>query len=127
MDNKIEHEYTAEIVCPHCGYKYGDSWEYNNDDGNKIECECCDKKFILSVNFSVDYSTSKIDCEEEKKEHTYIFSHFYHKERKYGKGLDYIILPEEEQKFYKIYICEICDNNKYDEITKEEYLKENKI
>lgn len=57
----MSHEYRDEIICPYCGYKFHDSWEYNDDDG-KIYCIDCDKEFILRVNISVDYSTFKINC-----------------------------------------------------------------
>lgn len=47
-----------QIVCPYCGYKNEDSWEYNEDDTSAF-CGSCDNEFKLSVNISVDYSTEK--------------------------------------------------------------------
>ncbi len=57
-------DYTDEIRCPHCGHEFGDSWEYNGDDGRKMSCDDCNNEFKLSVDFDVHYSTEKIT--EEK-------------------------------------------------------------
>lgn len=61
---QIDHEYTDEIVCPHCGYEFGDSWEYDEDDGEMIECQDCDKSFRLDVNYTVSYVSSKVEKED---------------------------------------------------------------
>lgn len=53
---EIDHEYTNEIVCPHCGYEYTDSWEMQ--DGKRNCCEC-DKPFSVDRDVSVTYSTRK--------------------------------------------------------------------
>lgn len=55
----IEHHYTSEIVCPHCGYKQMDSWEYSGDSG-EIDCGKCSEPFLYERQVSVSYSTSKI-------------------------------------------------------------------
>ena len=57
-------EYTSEIVCPYCGYKFGDSYEYHENNGDEIECHDCENKFTLNIHFSVDYSTSKLEEKE---------------------------------------------------------------
>ena len=51
-----------EIVCPHCGYEFSDSWEYHDtQDEQKVEClnEECSKTFSLFVEFDVTYKTIK--------------------------------------------------------------------
>jgi len=54
----FDYEYTDEVVCPHCGYEYGDSWEMR--DGEH-ECPECEKSFDLVREVSVSYTTSKIE------------------------------------------------------------------
>ena len=56
-------DYTDEITCPYCGLKFGDSSEYNDDDGEEIVCADCNNKFILNVDFEINYSTTKLSKE----------------------------------------------------------------
>ena len=53
----IEHNGTDEIVCPHCGYEHGDSWEHNDGDAGESECDGCKKPFKWVRDISVTYST----------------------------------------------------------------------
>lgn len=56
----IESEYTDEVICPYCGHKYSDSWEFGNgtdDDFGLIQCEYCEKEFYAWRNVEVTYST----------------------------------------------------------------------
>lgn len=58
---------TDEIVCPHCGHEWGDSWECLSDGathGNE-ECGECGGRFEWTADFSVSYTTSKTG-EKEK-------------------------------------------------------------
>lgn len=59
---KIEHEYTDNIVCPHCGYENESSWELNMSDGDKEEMVCgsCDKVMTVYCEITVKYSTEKV-------------------------------------------------------------------
>lgn len=57
----FRHEWTDEIVCPHCGCEHGDSWEradgiYN--DG-KTDCEECGEQFLWERIVTVVYCTKK--------------------------------------------------------------------
>lgn len=54
---EIDHEYTREIVCPHCGYEFGDSWEA--DDYGEDNCPECDGKFTFEREVDIHYSTTK--------------------------------------------------------------------
>lgn len=60
MDN-INCEYTDEIICPHCGYEYSDSWEYGSDseDIGLEECPECEKGFYATRRVEITYSTEK--------------------------------------------------------------------
>jgi DNA-directed RNA polymerase subunit RPC12/RpoP len=57
---EIDHEYTREPVCPHCGHKMRDAWELGSSDGeeNTVECGKCDKEYVVITHISVSYSTS---------------------------------------------------------------------
>lgn len=57
-ENEINHEYTDEIVCPHCGYEFGDSWEF--PESGDYKCPDCDNKFKFQREIEVTYSTEKI-------------------------------------------------------------------
>ena len=60
-DKEINHEYTNEIVCPFCGYEFGDSWEVdgNSEDMGLVDCEDCYKSFYAYRDISVSYCTEK--------------------------------------------------------------------
>jgi DNA-directed RNA polymerase subunit RPC12/RpoP len=55
----IDHEYTPEIVCPNCGHKESNSWEFGsgvNDCGDEI-CGTCGVEFIWDRVVVVEYCT----------------------------------------------------------------------
>jgi hypothetical protein len=54
---KGDTEYTGEVVCPWCGYVYGDSFEIEEGDR---ECSDCGHKFEVERHVIVEYSTAKI-------------------------------------------------------------------
>lgn len=64
MSEKIDHNYTDEVVCPYCGYEFGDSWELGEEGG--LECDKCGKEFEFYRNIEVTYCTYQIT--EEMKE-----------------------------------------------------------
>lgn len=51
-----ETDYTDEVICPHCGYEYSDSWEMNE---GRHECSDCERPFEVTRNVVVTYSTEK--------------------------------------------------------------------
>lgn len=58
MDKKIEHEYTREIVCPNCGYKFKNSYDYELDEsGDNLYCDECETAFFAYVSITVEYIT----------------------------------------------------------------------
>jgi DNA-directed RNA polymerase subunit RPC12/RpoP len=56
---EIDTDYTDEIVCPHCGYEYSDSWEFDGYS-DTIECSSCGEGFEYTRDVSVTYSTQKV-------------------------------------------------------------------
>lgn len=63
MSKEIDHDYTEEIVCPYCGYEFGDSWEYADYTEIKVECGDhinCGEEFIVYPDITVTYTTRKI-------------------------------------------------------------------
>ena len=58
MNNEIDHDYTNEVVCPHCGYEHHDSWEF--PDGGEYDCANCGEPFLVERIVDVTYCTSKL-------------------------------------------------------------------
>ena len=62
MEKEIDCSYTDEIVCPHCGYEFSDSWELpmkRDGDNTEIECDECQKKFTVYLSVTYAYSSDK--------------------------------------------------------------------
>ncbi len=57
-------EYNSEILCPHCGSKQYDGDGIGNQSA-ELECDLCEKKFRMEPDFSVTYSTYKIEKEND--------------------------------------------------------------
>ena len=62
-NEEIDHDYTRDVVCPHCGYTWEDSWELGLSDGDGIRIDCgrCGKPMKIECQISVTYSTEKIE------------------------------------------------------------------
>jgi len=58
---------TDEIVCPHCGYVFGESYEYIGDE--IVECLNCERKFALESEEYVVYTTIKVDWLKQWREY----------------------------------------------------------
>jgi|GEM_PF-5160526 len=58
----IHTQCTDRVVCPYCGYDLGRDQESEESDGEIIECYDCQKKFVLEVEKTVEYS-ALADCE----------------------------------------------------------------
>jgi hypothetical protein len=56
-NGEIDHYYTSEIVCPHCGYVHHDSWEWGED--GEDECGECEERFSYRRIVTIEYSTEK--------------------------------------------------------------------
>lgn len=50
---EIDHEFTSEIACPHCGY--GSEWDPCNSEVFDEEYPSCDKEYRAVVRRSVDF------------------------------------------------------------------------
>jgi len=61
MSDEINHRYTNEIVCPHCGYEQGDSWEADDAGEEFCQNDDCAKPFNYERHVEVTYCTSKPD------------------------------------------------------------------
>lgn len=90
----MAHEYEQEIKCPYCDTEFGDSWEYNHDDGATTNCVSCSKEFNLSVSIDVTYSTYKKDCKDGKHD--------------YGEPDDYRL-----KSGVRVVECKNCDSSNY--------------
>jgi transcription elongation factor Elf1 len=68
---EIDHDFTHEITCPHCGQEISDSWELSgNEDGQSgtEECQECGKSFEWCCSVSVSYSTEKLETAQPTPE-----------------------------------------------------------
>lgn len=61
----MEHINENNIKCPYCDWEDKDSWEFGEDSGT-YTCGSCEKEFNVERNVEVTYSTSRIDCEENR-------------------------------------------------------------
>ena len=54
----------SEAVCPKCGKRLSDLWEYE-EGTHEIECGWCDRPLTLNVRVSVDYDLSEREVDEK--------------------------------------------------------------
>jgi predicted RNA-binding Zn-ribbon protein involved in translation (DUF1610 family) len=66
ITSEIDHKYTEEITCPHCGQEVWNSWECSDYD-YQVECGSCNKLFGYSRHVEVSYSSYKTTQEEIDK------------------------------------------------------------
>lgn len=57
MSKEVEHEYTNEVVCPHCGEELMDSWELYEE--GEYQCDECGEEYHYERNIIVTYTTRK--------------------------------------------------------------------
>jgi len=57
-----DYKFKDDIVCPWCEHQFTDSFEYCHD-GNSTEIECheCDLKFEVEPDYTVTYSSTRIE------------------------------------------------------------------
>jgi len=63
MADAIDHEHTPEIVCPHCGKRQSDSWEWftGKKESVDIECSTCERPFHVRQFVEITYTSSKTE------------------------------------------------------------------
>lgn len=60
---EIDHDWTDEPVCPHCGAEQRDAWEWGQDDDGETDCGACGREFSYTRHISVNWTTRKdIEC-----------------------------------------------------------------
>jgi sarcosine oxidase delta subunit len=114
----MEYKYESNIKCPYCGWEDQDSWEFDQEEGI-TECGGCEKEFNVTREIEVTYSTSRIACEDDK--HSYKTERQFIKKRKYLGKDEWEALAEQDWEYYRIEVCEICDDKEFISITKDEY------
>ena len=67
MIDELDTWNTDEIVCPYCGYVFGESYEYIGDD--IVDCPNCERRFVLESEEYVVYTTSKVDWLKQWREY----------------------------------------------------------
>ncbi len=53
----IDHEYTDEVVCPHCGFECGDSWEFPDED--ERQCDECEEYYTFVRDYKITYVSQR--------------------------------------------------------------------
>lgn len=66
--SEIDCKYTNEVICPFCGYEHSESWDISE---GVQECDKCAKKFYMTKDMTVEYSSTIIDCLNDKSKHDY--------------------------------------------------------
>lgn len=64
MDKKeIDHVWTSNIVCPHCGAEWEDDGHYFPGNSDRLEDECyvCGGRFQAERDFCVYYTTTPLE------------------------------------------------------------------
>lgn len=73
MIDEIDYTQENEITCPYCGDKNIDSWEVGEDvnDGDLglQECGNCEKKFTVSRNMKITYTSYPTPCQNGDSKH----------------------------------------------------------
>lgn len=85
-----------EIVCPYCGHCNSPD-EFN--ESGEYRCSECDKSFHVEVNYSVDYSSKRVDCLNDES------AHKWQHEEWYNEGA-----PREGKWYYR---CRTCSQRKW--------------
>ncbi len=59
-------KYEEDLICPYCGHKHSDSFEFYGEDETEMEMEChdCGKEFIYHTNIEYSLSSYKKDVKE---------------------------------------------------------------
>ena len=65
-NKEIDHKYTDEIVCPHCGAEFSDSFEF--DESGETDCYKCEKPFLYETHVEITYTTRKLPSKEQNEE-----------------------------------------------------------
>lgn len=66
--NKKEHEFepgnqydNEYVICHHCGFEYGDCWEWVREEESHMNCNKCRKQFLYYASVSVTYCTESLE------------------------------------------------------------------
>lgn len=50
-----------DAICPHCGHKHGDCWEWVEEMPKEAECEGCGKRFVVWAQYDITYRTEPLE------------------------------------------------------------------
>lgn len=115
----MKHDHEQNIKCPYCDWEDRDSWEFE-EESRVSTCGKCGEDFNVSREIEVTYSTTRIDCEVKGASHNYEFTRVWARNRKYEKG-KWSALPENEWTYYRVSICSVCGDEKFELISLAEY------
>lgn len=115
----IDYRDTDEVVCPYCGYEFGDSWEFQMNGCENINCDECNKKFECEAETTIKYSSSKLPCVGK---HNMKLALAYIQNTTYKNG-KWEKLPLADLEYTESYDCENCEEAEWKKIDKKEFMK----
>lgn len=62
-----DHEWSSDLICPHCGHVYHDAWELMDESG-ETECGECGRTYAWERHIMVRFS-SKAKATHEQRRH----------------------------------------------------------
>lgn len=64
--------YTQLPICPYCGFEDYDWWDgttlLSDGDSETVKCDRCERKYIITIGISYDFTTEKETSKELIKE-----------------------------------------------------------
>lgn len=69
-----------DLECPYCKHEFNDDGDmegYNQDSNHEFECPACEKIFMATISWSVDYSPFKTPCKNDNGKCEYIKQNRY--------------------------------------------------
>lgn len=64
---EIDHSYTDEAVCPHCGHDNGRDTDHDSTEYEE-ECGSCEREYRVTLEYSVHFTTTTFDRAAEEAE-----------------------------------------------------------
>lgn len=118
--SEYKHDYENNIKCPFCDHEWLDSWEFDENEGTHT-CGSCDETFNVIRHIEVTYSTFRVSCEDQNKNHDFKFESAHCKKQEFISRGNWKDLLENEWTYFEKHTCVNCGEDKYNDITKEQY------
>jgi transposase len=57
---------TSDVICPYCGYRNKEAWDWCKDYESEHECGDCEKTFVAWGEASVTYYAKPLDLQKSE-------------------------------------------------------------